>query len=558
MKRWGWTLLGLGWAMGCSASAGYEEDYEGDYEGSDDGASMDASYGPLYGAGGNSSSSAGTGGASAGEQDEEDDGVVGGAAGSAPFEPPATNPFVMVEHDPLSTFAADVDTASYDLFRSFVDAGSLPPPASVRLEEFVNSFSYEYAPPDPAGTTPFAIHLDAAPNLVDRETTVLRVGIQGKVVPPTEKRPANLVFLVDVSGSMSYELPLVQAVLEDTTDLLDPEDTIAIVTYAGSVGTLLPATPVSQKDLILEKIDQLVSGGSTNGAGGIQAAYAEAQGAFIEGGINHVLLCTDGDFNVGISSTDALEELIVEKRKTGVTLTVLGFGAGGRGNDAMMERISNAGNGIYGYIGSQEDATEYVAERMLQTLIHIAQDVKIQVEFNPEHVVAYRLLGYENRAIADEDFRDDVIDAGEIGSGHTVTALYELVFDEAALPSAETAPPLDAGRAHSGAVEIDPEDLVLVKVRYKEPGASETDPASEVAATLAPSDVRDALGNSASDLQWAIAVATFAELLKQSPYAARSALPALELIVQAQAGRDQDRGEFALLLGAAKSRLPAN
>jgi len=526
-------FLGLGLAVGCASSS---EGDGSDYGGASDGLEY---YQPHYGTGG-ASISPGSGGAS----NEEEPDALGG---SNQFEPVGTNPFVVATHDPLSTFGADVDTASYDLFRSYARSQSLPPPDSVRLEDFVNAFPYDYPAPDPEAEVPFAIHLEAAPNMVGRETTVLRVGIQGKVVPPQEKRPANLVFLVDVSGSMAEDLDLVQSVLRGTTNLLEPDDTIAIVTYAGSAGTLLPATPVSQKELILEKIDALISGGSTNGAGGIHAAYAEAEGAFIEGGINHVLLCTDGDFNVGVSSTDALEELIVDKRESGVTLTVLGFGFGNV-NDAMMERIAGSGNGIYGYIGSDADAAEYVSERMLQTLVHIAKDMKIQVEFNPEHVFAYRLLGYENRAIADEDFRDDIVDAGEIGSGHRVTALYELVFAADSLPTNEAAPDLDDGAAYEGAVEVSASDLVLVKVRYKQPGASAEDPASEVAATLTPSAVHDALDHSGSDLQWSVAVATFAEMLKQSPYADPAALPALQLVVDAQATRDDERAEFATLL----------
>jgi len=545
MKRLTWTILGLGMVVGCSAA---------------DHASDGADYGP---AGANdgvypsypTASGGSTSGEDASAEDENEDSTAMGGADQ--FEAVGTNPFVVVLHDPLSTFAADVDTASYDYFRTTVDAGYLPDPASVRLEEFVNYFSYDYPAPEPEAAEPFSIHLEAAANLVDRETTVLRVGIQGKVVPPSEKRPTNLVFLVDVSGSMSEELDLVQEVLRDTTSLLDETDTISIVTYAGSVGTLLSATPVSQKDLILERINALVSGGSTNGAGGIQAAYAEAESAFIEGGINHVLLCTDGDFNVGVSSTDELEELIVEKRKSGVTLTVLGFGYGNT-NDAMMERVSNAGNGIYGYIGSEQDASAYVEERMLQTIVHIAKDVKLQVEFNPEHVYAYRLLGYENRAIADEDFRDDIVDAGEIGSGHRVTALYELVLSQANLPAASEAPALGDGAVYAGAVEVSPEDLVLVKVRYKAPGASEQDPAAEVSATLTPSQVHGELGSADSDLQWAVAVASFAEILKQSPYADRSVLPALQLILSAQAARDEERATFQRLVGTAESLLSEN
>jgi Ca-activated chloride channel family protein len=227
-------------------------------------------------------------------------------------------------------------------------------------------------------------------------------------------------------------------------------------------------------------------------------------------------------------------------------------------DDAILERVANSGNGIYGYVGSAADAEKYVAERMLQTMVHIAKDVKLQVEFNPEHVYAYRLLGYENRAIADEDFRDDIVDAGEIGSGHRVTALYELVLTEADFPVSDAAPLPEDGARYAGAVEVSPEDFVLVKVRYKAPDATEEDPAAEVSATLAPSEVKDSISNSGSDLQWAVAVASFAELLKQSPYADSKVLPALELILSAQASRDEERAEFANLVTAAKGLLGEN
>lgn len=460
------------------------------------------------------------------------------------FEAVGTNPFVIVGHDPLSTFAADVDTASYDLFRSNVQNGLLPNKDSIRLEEFVNYFSYDYPAPAVDAEHPFAIHLDATPNLVDRGTQLLRVGIQGKVIPPDEeKKPANLVFLIDVSGSMQHEIPQVKATLSETVEILNPGDTFSIVTYASSPGTLLEATDVQEKTTVLNAIESLSSGGSTNGSGGINAAYAQAQDNFIEGGVNHVILMTDGDFNVGVTTHDSLEELIVEKRKTGVTLTALGFGSGNY-NDAMMERISNAGNGIYGYIGSEADGRKYAQEKMLQSLVHIAQDMKIQVEFNPEHVYAYRLLGYENRAIADEDFRNDVVDAGEIGSGHRVTALYELVMPGEMVPNKDGAPQAEDGEQFSGETEVAPEDLVLVKVRYKQPGASEQDAAMEVSSSLAPASVAEGFQGASSDLQWAAAVAAYAEILKESPYASPEIVSNISLIIETQVDRDADRAEF--------------
>lgn len=461
---------------------------------------------------------------------------------------------MIAAHEPRSTFAADVDTASYDLFRATVEAGGLPNTESVRLEEYVNYFTYDYAAPAEDAEHPFTVHLDASPSLVARESQLLRVGIQSKLPPAVEKKPANLVYLVDVSGSMGGVFDLVQHTLLRSLEVLEPTDTVSIVTYAGSTRVALEPTPVSQGSKIRSVIDGLLSGGSTDGASGIQLAYQQAEAGFIEGGINHVVLCTDGDFNVGVTSTQDLVDLIVEKRKTGVTLTVLGYGQ--YLNDAMMERISNSGNGIYGVIGSTEQANEYVDERLLASFNMVAKDVKIQVEFNPEHVFAYRLLGYENRLLDHEDFRDDLIDAGEIGAGHRVTALYEIIPVGGELPTGAELPAAVDGAAYTGTPEVDPTDLVLVKIRYKAPDAAETDPAQEVARSLSPEEVAAGYADASSDLQWASAVATFAEILKQSPYADPDSLDAIASIVQAQANAgDVQRAKFAELFELARARL---
>jgi Ca-activated chloride channel family protein len=469
-----------------------------------------------------------------------------------------TNPFVVVAHDPLSTFGADVDTASYDLFRRDVNLGGLPQRASVRLEEYVNSFPYDYPAPGDDEPHPFRITLAAAPHLLSRGSGLLRVGIQATKPPPFQKKPANLVFLVDTSGSMMSpdKLPLVQYTLTQTLDVLDATDVVSIVSYAGDVAVRLAPTPVSSRLEIERAIAGLTSGGSTNGAGGIQLAYQQAQQAFIQEGINHVVLCTDGDFNVGVSSTKGLVDLITEKRKTGITLTVLGYGVGNL-NDAMMEAVSNKGNGIYGVISSQDHATRYVHERMLSTIEHVAKDMKIQVEFNPDLVYAYRLLGYENRAIADRDFRNDVIDAGEVGKGHRVTALYEFVATGRSLPVPKSSdlPPLD-GAPYTGPREVASTDFVMVKVRYKAPDAVETDPAAEVAASMNPEAVIPDLSAGDLDLQWAIAIAGFAEILKASPYGDTGHLEIIRQIANAQSHRDRDRAEFLDLLTKAWPRLP--
>ncbi len=474
------------------------------------------------------------------------------------YEAVGTNPFVIAASDPLSTFGADVDTASYDLFRRDVGDGLLPDPESVRLEEYVNYFDYGYEAPAADAEHPFALHLAAAPGLFDRDTVMLRVGIQAEL-PPADgaKRPTNLVFLIDTSGSMTSadKLPLVKYTLTQALEVLDPADTVAIVTYAGSTRVALPPTPVAEASVIADAIASFEAGGSTAGAAGLELAYAQAEVAFIEGGINHVLLCTDGDFNVGPSSTAELVAMIEEKRATGITLTVLGYGSGNL-NDAMMELVSNKGNGVYGVMTDEVSVAKYVDERLLSTMNFVAKDMKLQVELNPELVYAYRLLGYENRAIADEQFRDDAIDAGEVGAGHSVTALYELVLQGQEIPAVEGAPePLD-GAAYDGAVEVDAADLVMVKIRYKDVDATETDEAYEVSASLAPDDVAASEAEVDAGFQWAIAIAALAEILKDSPYADPSQLE----VIGAVAARpgfdgDPDKEEFESLFATASALL---
>jgi Ca-activated chloride channel family protein len=428
----------------------------------------------------------------------------------------------------------------------------------VRLEEYVNAFSYDYPAAAHDAEVPFNISLAAGPSFFERNSVTLRVGIQGKLAPPDEKRPANLVFLVDTSGSMqtSDKLPLVKEVLSHSLQVLEDTDTVSIVTYAGFVSVLLGPTPVAQDSVILAALAGLDAGGSTAGAAGIDLAYEQALAGFIEGGINHVVLCTDGDFNVGTSSTDELVEKIVEKRKTGVTLTTLGFGIGNL-NDAMMEQVSDAGNGIYSVITSVADADQYAEESLLATMTHIAKDMKLQIEFNPAKVYAYRLLGYENRAIVDEQFRDDTVDGGEVGSGHRVTALYELVLQNE-LPAIEGAPdPLD-GEASTEALEVAADDLVLVKVRYKAVDATETDPALEVNASLAPSDIAAEVTDLDADFQWASSVASFAEILKGSPFAGKSMLPAIQSALSNPAHDSHaDRVEFRQLFSTAAPMMVA-
>lgn len=479
--------------------------------------------------------------------------------GTAPVEPapdgPGYHPFVVAEHDPLSTFAADVDTASYDGFRRSIGRGVLPSPETVRVEEYVNYFAYEYPLVAHDAKVPFAINVAAAPHLLDRGTTLMRIGIQGKSAPPAheEHEGTNLVFLVDTSGSMASadKLPLVQRVLSEALTVLQPTDSVSIVTYASGAKVVLPPTAVSENATLTSAIDSLEAGGSTAGGAGLELAYEQAESAFVEGGLNHVVLCTDGDFNIGPSSTEELVRLIEDRRTTGITLTALGFGWDNL-NDSMMEEVSNAGNGIYALITDEDQATRYANQRLLSAMTHIAKDVKIQVEFNPALVYAYRLIGYDNRSLADGDFRDDVVDAGEIGAGHQVTALYELALERAELPQLESAPALAAGEPFDGDVEVAAGDLALVKVRYKGVDAAATDLAKEVRVSLAPEALAKSVAGLDRDFRWAAAIATFAEILRDSPYVEPSALAEVDAIVMAEQSDDPDRSEFGQLWPAAR------
>lgn len=483
-------------------------------------------------------------------------GAVGAGAAQPPAVDPTINPFVLAASDPFSTFAADVDTASYDIFRRSLASNMLPSAQLVRTEEFVNYFDYDYPAPALTDPEPFTISLAATAHVVDGGTHLVRVGIQG--AEPSERKAANLVFLVDVSGSMAAanKLPLVKVVLKEALAVLAPTDTVSVVSYAADTRVRLAPTPVSDRAAIEAVIEALHSGGSTNGAGGIQLAYQQATAGFLEDGINHVFLCTDGDFNVGISDTEQLVTFIEEKRETGVTLTALGFGE--RNNDAMMNRVSNAGNGIYSVIFEQDQAIAYAHQRMLSSMIHIAKDMKLQVEFNPERVHAYRLLGYETRNVADSQFRDDSVDGGEVGAGHRVTALYEIVLAGAELPAA-------AGQGSQGdddgadlPREVEAGELLRVKVRYKLPGSAADAEAHEVAAGLLPAALVEDPATADADLRWAVAVASFAELLRGSPYLKNSVLPELRALLEPSQGDEPARREFLTLFDqAAKLLSPA-
>jgi len=384
--------------------------------------------------------------------------------GSEKYDDITENVFVNPFYEPLSTFSIDVDRASYSNVRRFIEDGQLPPTDAVRIEEFINYFSYNYA--EPIDTLPFSVNIETSDCPWKSENQIVTIGLQGRIIDEQDLPPSNLVFLIDVSGSMSSynKRPLLQASLEILVKNLRPCDKIAIVTYAGTAGIKLQSTSCTEdnKEKIISAITELYSGGSTAGADGIEKAYSIAVKNFIENGNNRVILSTDGDFNVGTSGTEELVEMIEEKRESGVYLSVMGFGMGNL-NDEMMEKLSNAGNGNYAYIDDIDEAKKVFGEEFSSTIFTIAKDVKIQIEFNPTKVKAYRLIGYENRMLESEDFENDAIDAGEIGAGHTVTAMYEII------PAVEGENQFLASLDDFQSIVIDKEELMTVKLRYKKP-----------------------------------------------------------------------------------------
>ena len=419
----------------------------------------------------------------------------------------AENPFLETMRAPLSTFSIDVDTASYANVRRYLNDGQLPPKDAVRIEELVNYFEYDY--PQPIGDAPFSVNTESATAPWNRKHKIVSIGLQGKKVALEDTPPTNLVFLIDVSGSMNTadRLPLVKSGLRRLTEQLSAKDRVAIVVYAGTSGLVLNST--NNRAAILNAIDNLEAGGSTNGGQGIQLAYKVALDNFIQGGNNRVILATDGDFNVGLQNDNELVSLIEAKRKTGIFLSVLGFGTGNT-NDSMMEKLADKGNGNYAYIDSQEEARKALGEQVAGTLYTIAKDVKIQVEFNPAKVAGYRLIGYENRLLANKDFNDDTKDAGEIGAGHSVTALYEIVpagqsieNDGIELKYSPVAPSESSFN----------DELLTVKLRYKEPNGTQSK-----LLTQGLLDKGNSIENASDNLKFASAVAEFGMLLRGSRY----------------------------------------
>src|SRR4051812_47984169 len=384
----------------------------------------------------------------------------------------AESAFLDTLHNPLSTFAVDVDRASYSNVRRFLNESRRPPRDAVRIEEMVNYFSYDY--PDPAPGQPFSLTTEIAGCPWNENNRLLLIGLQGRRIDTADLPPGNLVFLVDVSGSMMSpdKLPLVKNALHLLVDQLRPQDRVAIVAYAGNAGLVLPSTSGSEKGALHDAIGRLEAGGSTAGGEGIVLAYKVARESFVEGGNNRVILATDGDFNVGVSSDGELERLIEKRRRQRISLTVLGFG---RGNvkDSKMELLADKGNGNYAYIDTIQEARKVLVRELGATLTTIAKDVKLQIEFNPAKVRAYRLIGYENRLLRAEDFHDDAKDAGEIGAGHSVTALYELVPPDGDLALAKV-DPLKYQTATVHHDEGTSRELLTLKIRYKDPDADQS------------------------------------------------------------------------------------
>jgi len=490
--------------------------------------------------------------------------IVGGPGTETYVKVAGVKPFLETKAEPLSTFSIDVDTAAYSNVRRFLNQGQLPPPDAVRIEEMINYFPYAY--PQPTDGRPFAVAVHGAPAPWNENYRLVRIGVKGQEVHRSERPAANLVFLIDVSGSMgsANRLPLVKESMKTLLNQLRPDDRVAIVTYAGEAQNVLAPTPCSERAAIARAIDALRAGGSTNGGGGIQMAYDLAGANFNPEGINRVIMATDGDFNVGVTSHADLMAMIEARAKSGVFLTALGFGMGNL-KDATLEQLANRGNGNYAYIDTHAEARRALVEQLSGTLQTIAKDVKIQVEFNPALVSHYRLIGYENRALANRDFNDDAKDAGEIGAGHTVTALYEIIPR-----GAGAAPGVDPLKYQSTGPEVDPlkyggdevpagEDRpatapeatgewLTVKMRYKEPLGNEST-RLDVALRHVNSDLREA----DADFRFAAAVAAFGQVLRNPGYRHASNFDRILDLARPATGGDHERESFLDLVVTAKT-----
>jgi Ca-activated chloride channel family protein len=456
----------------------------------------------------------------------------------------AENDYKEVRANPLSTFSADVDAASYSNVRRFLQNGQMPEKDAVRVEEMINYFDYDY--PQPGGDAPFSITTEMADCPWNPKHKLVHIGLQGKKIDLQNLKPSNLVFLIDVSGSMqdANKLPLVKKSLRMLVENLGRRDKISIVTYAGSAGVILPPTPAYMKDSIIGVIENLEAAGSTAGSEGIETAYKLANNNFMKDGNNRVILATDGDFNVGISDNTQLEKFIVEKRNQGIFLTVLGFGMGNY-KDNRLEMLADKGNGNYAYIDNLMEGKKVLVNEMGATLYTIAKDVKLQIEFNPAKVYAYRLVGYENRLLKNEDFNDDTKDAGEIGAGHNVTALYEIV------PIGEKVdlPKVDDQQYQKSESSFASTDALIVKLRYKEPDGNESKLLSRTVSYISRnySDASETFRFSASVAEWGM-------LLRSSPNKGNATYNHVLALAKNSQGKDEKgyRAEFIKLVEKSK------
>jgi len=454
------------------------------------------------------------------------------------------NGFKKVADDPLSTFSIDVDAASYSNVRRFLNNNQLPPAGAVRAEEMINYFKYQY--PQPTGNDPFSINTELSDCPWNPQNKLLLIGLQGKNIAVDKLPPSNLVFLIDVSGSMMTEnkLPLVKASMKMLTDQLRENDRISIVVYAGRAGVALQATDGSDKIKIKTAVDALEAGGSTAGGEGIQMAYKIAQQNFMKNGNNRIILCTDGDFNVGVSSDDGLVRLIEQERDKGIYLTVLGYGMGNY-KDNKMQQLADKGNGNHAYVDGLNEAKKVLVNEFGGTLFTIAKDVKLQLEFNPALVAGYRLIGYENRMLNKEDFNDDKKDAGELGSGHTVTALYEIIPAGVKSPFLKDVDPLKYRDDKKKETPSFNNEIVTIKFRYKAPDGNESK------LTVHPVNNQSlALKNVSDNFRFAASVAGFAMVLRNSEYKENATYNTVLQMAGASLGKDEEgyRKEFISLV----------
>lgn len=470
-----------------------------------------------------------------------------------PMRPPANterydersdNPVQRTSENPVSTFSIDVDTGSYANVRRMLNQGQRPPSDAVRVEEFINYFSYGHPAPTSLDT-PFQVTTEVAPAPWNGDRHLLMIGIKGYDVEKTVLPPSNLVFLVDTSGSMYSQdkLPLLQQAFTELVGQLRAEDSVSIVAYAGSAGLVLPPTAGDRKGEIIAALNRLRAGGSTNGGDGLRLAYAMARQAFVPDGVNRVVLATDGDFNVGVVGINALETLVADQRASGIALTTLGFGQGNY-NDALAERLAAVGNGNHAYIDTLREARKVLVDEMQSTLLTIANDVKIQIEFNPAQVSEYRLIGYENRLLNHEDFNNDKVDAGDIGAGHEVTALYEIALSGS---PGERLPPLRYGRPTPSAAGSGSE-LANLQLRYKRPGE---DRSRLIATPVLRSQIQD---RPSEALRFASGVAAFADALRGGTHIDGWSWDEIEQHARAALGDDrwQFRSEFLGLVASAR------